>query len=104
MTCDWDELIMAADDAGTTQPAWAPGSADSSTECSRCGYQVSPSFFRVWNVEGELNGCPECLPRSIRFGEDIYGRDADDVEDFDKGQHNEKKPAGGIQREGGPCG
>lgn len=30
-----------------------------------------------------LRGCRECLPRSIRFGEDVYDRDPEEITDFD---------------------
>lgn len=77
---------------------WSPGTSAPTNRCAHCGASVSASFFRVWNVDGELNGCPECVPRSVRFGEDVYGRDVEDFDDFDKDRHNEGKPAGGVQR------
>lgn len=66
------------------------------TACDRCGEHVSPSFYRVWQVDGELDGCPECLPRSVRWGDE----DPESVEDFDKDKHNNAKPFGGVKRKG----
>jgi hypothetical protein len=49
---------------------------------------VSHSFYRQWaDNEGRLNGCRRCLPRSVRFGEDVYDRDPDEI-DFDPDQPN----------------
>lgn len=62
---------------------WPPTAPDARRECDRCGHHVSQSFYRVWaGNDGALNGCRYCLPRSIRFGEDIYGRDPEDIDDF----------------------
>ena len=62
---------------------WPPTAPDARLECDRCGHHVSRSFYRVWaGNDGALNGCRYCLPRSIRFGEDIYGREPEDIEDF----------------------
>lgn len=85
-----------------TEEAWSPGASDSQFACARCDNRVSPSFYRVWKVDGELNGCPECVPRSVRFGEDVYGRDVDDIEGFDKDRHNKGKDPGGVQEQAKP--
>lgn len=75
---------------------WPPQSDPATTACDRCGAFVSQRFYDYWNVDGTLNGCRECLPRSIRFGEDLYGRDPDDIE-FDVDIHNRGKDPGGVR-------
>lgn len=44
-------------------------------ECARCGSTVSDQYWRVFAVDGQLHGCPECdtktsdhLPDSNRQG------------------------------------
>jgi len=63
--------------------AWPPDyDADGlGPACGRCGAFVSLAYYRQWSDnDGELDGCRHCLPRSVRFGDDIYGRDKDEVE------------------------
>lgn len=53
-------------------------------QCDKCDTRVSPEFYRQWaDNDGTLYGCRHCLPRSIRFGEDVYDRDPEEVTDFD---------------------
>lgn len=73
---------------------------DESPTCAECGATVSHAFHRQWaDNEGVLHGCPECLPRSVRFGDDVYGRAPADVEDFDGDTPNRGRDAGGVQRD-----
>lgn len=86
----------------SSKPTWQPGAESSSPHCARCGHRVSHAFHRQWaDNDGDLNGCRECLPRSVRFGEDVYDRDPDDVEDFDRAAFNKNHPNGGVQRKHG---
>lgn len=81
------------------RPSWTPSGTDTN-RCQRCSAHVSQSFHRQWaNNQGVLEGCPECLPRSIRFGEDVYGRSPEDVEDFDGDAPNAERDPGGIQQD-----
>lgn len=62
---------------------WPPDPAAGETphQCDRCDTVVSQAFHRQWSDnDGHLDGCRECLPRSVRFGEDPYDRDRDDIE------------------------
>lgn len=64
--------------------------------CDACGAHVSGDFYRVWAIDGELQGCPECVPRSHRFGpepDDAYDGD------FGKARHNAGKAYGGIKED-----
>jgi len=36
----------------------------------------------------------------VRFGEDVYGRDVEDIEEFDKDRHNRGREPGGVERKG----
>lgn len=66
---------------------WTPDRREKSgpPTCDRCGHAVSPPFYRVWNVDGELPGCRYCLPRSVRFSNAAV---PDDPDDFDVEQFN----------------
>lgn len=33
-------------------------------ECQECGNHVSENFIRVFGVDGEVHGCPECKSQS----------------------------------------
>lgn len=47
---------------------WAPrASSTVGPQCSNCNTTVSHQFFRVWSVDGELNGCPKCKSRTQRY-------------------------------------
>ena len=62
---------------------WPPAASASDTApaCDRCGEHVSHRYHTQWSDNsGELDGCRHCLPRSIRFGNDIYDRNRDDVQ------------------------
>lgn len=64
------------------QPRWQPN-RDRATPraCDRCGEHVSTRFKEVWADEyNYLDGCPSCLPRSVRFGEDVYDRNLAEAE------------------------
>lgn len=77
---------------GDNDPAGDADDAADGPACDRCGATVSHAFRRQWrDNDGRLDGCPECLPRSMRFGKDVYDRDAADVEDFDKDKPNAGK-------------
>jgi len=82
---------------------WPPTADDAGPSfCDRCNNNVSDAFHRQWSDnDGVLDGCRECLPRSIRFGEDPYDRDKDVAqENFDLEIHNKGKPTGGVQHGG----
>lgn len=74
--------------------AWNPG-GQITPHCDRCGTQVSHSFHRQWSDNNDvLDGCRHCLPRSVRFGEDVYGRSKDEAQDaFDLGAANKGRDA-----------
>lgn len=62
---------------------WPPDVPDTGPgpRCARCGEHVSQGYHRQWsNNDGVLTSCRHCAPRSYRFGEDIYGRNLDDIE------------------------
>lgn len=98
-------------DPATTQPDthpvtehdaadWDPGaSAATAPTCRRCGTQVSRSFHRVFSVNGELRGCRDCLPRSIRFA-GAQDADADVADRYDLDAPNKGREAGGVQGQG----
>lgn len=81
---------LPTDEDAVTGEHWTRPSADTRPRCDRCNTPVSHEFSRQWSDnDGDLDGCPQCLPRSIRFGEDIYGRSADDVnDDWDPDRYN----------------
>ena len=81
--------------------AWPPDTA-AVTECARCNAHVSPAYARQWaDNDGTLRGCPQCLPRSVRFGEDVYDRDPDDIE-HEKDDPNRRAKHGGVPRSSAP--
>lgn len=83
-------------DAGESWPPDAPAA----TECARCGSHVSPSYARQWaDNDDRVQGCPECLPRSVRFGEDVYDRDPADIE-HDAADPNRRRKHGGTDADG----
>lgn len=71
-------------DTSTDRPQWAPSPNDTPAGrvCDRCdNTNISIAFYRMWrDNQGRLDGCRECLPRSVRFGEDVYDRDVDEAE------------------------
>lgn len=48
--------------------------ADRGPHCVNCGGAVSQAYVDVFGDGTAVNGCADCLPRSVRYGEDRYGR------------------------------
>lgn len=79
-------------DEASQAAKWIPDADEQAgpPECDRCGTVVSYRFYRVWAVDGELHGCRECLPRSVRFSN---ARTPDPPEDFDVDRFNRSESA-----------
>lgn len=72
---------------------WPPDPDDGPPSCDRCDTVVSHDYYRQWSDnDGQLDGCRTCLPRSIRYGQDLYDRDPDEIE-FDVQVETQRKPA-----------
>ena len=84
---------------------WPPETDDAEQlgwSCVRCEHFVSYQYWKQWSDnDGVLDGCRHCLPRSIRFGADIYDRDRDEVQAEFKGSDpqdrgNEPAPSSSV--------